>query len=89
MTDREKVIMGLKCLASAADCCSDCPYYRFDCTQKIAQDVLELLKEQETVILCKDCKFWRENTEFCVLWSNVCLAQHVPPDWYCAGGERR
>lgn len=50
MTDREKVIKGLECLSSYEVCYgSDCPYYNFDCTQKIAQDVLELLKEQKGV----------------------------------------
>ena len=51
-------------------------------------DLKEREEETET-IRCEDCKFWRKNTEFCVLWSNVCLAQRVPPDWYCAGAEKR
>ncbi len=50
MADPGKVIKGLKCLSSEEVCYgSDCPYYNFDCTQKIAQDALELLKEQEPV----------------------------------------
>lgn len=48
MTNLEKVIKGLECLSNDEACCGfDCPYYDFNCEEKIAQDVLELLKEQE------------------------------------------
>ena len=45
--------------------------------------------KNEGIVRCKDCKFWRQDTEICGLWSNVSIAQHIPPDWYCAAGERR
>lgn len=55
MADREKVIKGLECLSSAEVCNdSDCPYYDFDCTQKIAYDALELLKEQKPRVYTYD-----------------------------------
>ena len=51
MADREDVIKGLECLSSDEVCYgSDCPHYDFDCTQEIAQDVLNLLKEQEPIV---------------------------------------
>ena len=62
MSDREKVIKGLECLSSAEVCNgSDCPYYDFDCTQKIAYDALELLKEQESRVLTTDELFYMEH----------------------------
>lgn len=54
MIDREKVFDGLKCLADGDACChSDCHYFddrvTTSCFQRMAQDALELLKEQEAV----------------------------------------
>ena len=50
----------------------------------------ELLKEQEAVVRCKDCKYRfvdGDNVRF-----NMCLLNHnkVQPDgWFCADGERK
>lgn len=52
MTDREKAIKGLKCLADENSAChSDCPYFTDReegafCFRKMAHDALELLKAQ-------------------------------------------
>lgn len=97
MIDREKVIRGLECCsAMSGDECRKCPY-EHECRDTdlhygiphLAADAIALLKEQETVVRCKDCKHWRQNTEFCGRWSVGNIAQHTPPDWYCADGERR
>ena len=91
MADREKVIKGLECLSSAEVCNgSDCPYYDFDCTQKIAYDALELLKEQEPVFVgCSDCKHYgyhdmTNQDGFC-----YCMKRHeyLSPDFFCADWE--
>lgn len=81
MPDRGKVINALgRC--NLYGYCEDvgCPYYKSAlCLELLRKDTLELLKEQETVIRCKDCKrhlecdYWIENGD----------------DWYCANGERR
>ena len=55
MTDREKVIKGLECLAQkqapTANSCKDCGYINRPsfaiCVKDIASDALALLKEQE------------------------------------------
>ena len=49
MTDREKVIKGLECLANNCSVCySDCPYYKIpSCFRMISADALALLKAQE------------------------------------------
>lgn len=41
------------------------------------------------LVRCKDCKYWRQNTEFCGRWSVANVAQRTPPDWFCADGRRR
>lgn len=54
MTDREKIIKGLHqhCKGSLFDRCGECPYYvisdeQFSCRDKLLEDVIILLKEQE------------------------------------------
>lgn len=50
--DREKVIKGLKlCEIGTGAMCyeKECPYYRNGCTEGLKDDILALLKEQETV----------------------------------------
>lgn len=52
MPDMEKVIKGLECLITNDVDCDGCPYNEgknFSCLRNIANDALELLKEQEPV----------------------------------------
>lgn len=59
--DREKVIKGLESCLKIPGFCNECPYgkYNYDdqqaypvrgCVEKLRNDTLALLKEQETVI---------------------------------------
>ena len=56
MTDREKVIRGLECLITNDVDCDGCPYINNGyCINAIANDALELLKNQEPEVkLSKD-----------------------------------
>lgn len=47
-----------------------------------AEKILELLKEQEAVVRCRDCKHYM--TIHC-----TCDGCCISDDWYCADGERR
>ncbi len=54
--DKERVIKGLnqRCNGSMFNRCGKCPYYKFasepfECRDKLLEDVLTLLKEQEPV----------------------------------------
>jgi len=47
-------------------------------------DAIALLKEQEAVVRCKDCK--RKNTTACIIY---CIGANPRDDWFCADGERR
>lgn len=73
MPDREKVNKGLHqhCECSLFDRCGECPYYefsdeQFSCRDRLLEDVLLLLKEQEAV------KPEREHSGSGVTWWNVC-----------------
>jgi len=68
-------------------------------TLQTLKDALALLKEQEPVVRCKDCKFGKlcfdadghrliqcTNTKYPT--ANV-ETWPLELDWYCAGGERR
>ena len=55
MPDMEKVVKGLQCCSGTGDCVNSCPYgdvtsFMFECTSLLAQDALELLKEQDARI---------------------------------------
>ena len=88
MLDKEKVIKGLElCEIGSGDRCYEtkCPYYGKGCTESLKNDILELLKEQEAVVRCKDCKFRKG-------WNHCRIAfgsTQTPDDWYCADGERK
>lgn len=64
--DMEKVINGLKCcdFGSYGPCYeNECPYYQsHDCTDELKNDILSMLKEQETEIteLRSMVEFWEE-----------------------------
>ncbi len=90
MPDREKVIKGLaierECVSR--DCNRDCT--RCDLAQdrerllSVYDEALELLKEQETVVRCKDCKHYDTITGICGKGNT-----HGYSDtWSCADGER-
>ena len=41
------------------------------------------------VVICKDCKYWHSNTEFCDIWSCMNVAQRTLSCDYCSRGELR
>lgn len=49
------------------------------------RDALFLLKEQEAVVRCKDCKHYRKDT--CSAGAGIAFPP--PEDWFCADGEKR
>lgn len=98
MPDRKKVMQWLEICVSG--CEEECPYeyenlvYRVECKADLMRDALALLEEQETIIRCKDCKYWLPMNRFypdyhpgrgqCEL---NCWARDS--DWFCADGDRR
>lgn len=71
MPDREKVIKGLEHCFHGQECCGDieCPYYiehlsdsccLEECQENLKEDIIALLKEQETanIYKCQNCGTW-------------------------------
>lgn len=87
MTDREKVLSWLEGLTD-----DDWRMYHSDTeVQNIAKEAFELLKEQEAVVRCRDCKnavCYDDNEVVCThIDSNGSDTHSV--DWFCADGERK
>lgn len=84
MPDRENYI---KVLSNAVKTVKE---FNEDAPIKISleciEDILELLKEQEAVVRCKDCKWFIkpfENEGRCIKHDN----DYHDTDWFCADGE--
>ena len=82
MPDRGKVIKALEvCVNNGFTSCEGCPYDypdRVGC--QAIDDALALLKEQEAVVRCKDCK---HNAQ-----CEIAFGCNGNLEWYCADGER-
>jgi len=104
MHDREKVINGLEMCTHDIpisnnvhkyDFCKKCPYHNGNdefCTNftMLMRDALELLKEQEAVVHCRDCKHsehWYGDKCRCFLWHETGI--DVFNDGFCNYGERK
>ncbi len=86
--DKDSVVSLLGAALVQMHGCGDYTPKDVDELEEAAWKALKLLEEQE-IVRCKDCKYWRQNTQICRLWSVGYVAHHTPPDWYCADGERR
>lgn len=50
---------------------------------------IAVIRKQEELIRCKDCKYWSANTQFCALFSGLCTAHRMPPNGYCSEAKRK
>lgn len=81
MIDREKVIDGLEYMITA---------YAFSAEEaQWLGDAMELLKEQESVVRCKDCKIGTKIKQNGKCTMVMCYEEYHDPYWFCADGERR
>ena len=95
MTDSNRVIYDIeRCICHVPDACRDCSKYHKEaweatrCMESLMADALELLKEQETIVRCKDCKY----CEYPKSEKEWCKKGHLHGNaetWFCADGERR
>ena len=84
MSDRDKVIEALEICAAGTNSCIKCPM-KDKChgvSNAAMVAAIKLLKEQEEVVRCVDCKHYM--TIHC-----NCGGCFISDDWYCADGERR
>lgn len=76
MIDMEKVIKDLEF----------CVNGHFKVELSLATKILAILKEQEAVVRCKDCKHWDADEHDC----NIKIGWFAcGADWFCADGERK
>ena len=104
MVDREKVFDALRnCVTEPK--CKDCPWEdceKFGCKRvtvpvTLLLDTLKVLREQPTIVRCKDCKYAKMTIDgdlckYCELDEdeNGFLREvYRDADWFCADGERR
>jgi len=78
MIDQEKVITALEQVKDEINPVSGSRKARL---RDAVDDAIALLKEQQEIVRCKDCK--RKDTLSCP------KAPVRPDDWFCADGERR
>ena len=55
------------------------------CTRWALEDALELLKEYQQIVRCKDCKHIGDMYKCPVFYSK----EKQPDDWFCADSKRR
>ena len=89
MPDREKTIKSIEdCVYQKIDCVDcrydGCVFKHGDCKRDLLADALELLKEQEAIVRCKDCK--KRNSWEC--WQYFFGRFNIPDEWFCADGEK-
>ena len=90
MPDREKVINAIECCIDGC-LCAECDYEGTEgCWNKVLlTDALALLKEQEAVVRCKDCR-WAEVSDNEHTWCDHVDHEFCHKnDWFCADGERK
>lgn len=94
MPDREKVIKGLETIKQFFGYGLPSTAEMFDSYYGILNDAIALLKEQDAVVRCKDCKYGRKHNVNII----ECMKAHDynlehqefhHENWFCADGERR
>ena len=95
MIDKRQVMYDIeRCISHVPDACRDCSHYTgtvgFECMENLMSDALTLLKEQELVVRCKDCKHRRfhpyEKIPYCGKHS---YGWGWKDDDFCSHAERR
>lgn len=101
-TDLSKIIKGLECCQASMReeepfaMCEECPYNDISlfvdcCRSVLCKDAVELMKKQEEVVHCKDCKYSIDYSATFRVRPYKCEL-HIfsrEADWFCADGERR
>ena len=104
--DLNKLIISVKACAHHPDHdCDSCEYCseNFWCyNDQLIEDFEKVIQEMRTVILCKDCRYFREETHMVSFvedktdyycehkndeWNE--MGRTRGPEWYCADAERK
>ena len=91
MAELEKVIKALEQCREGKPSCDGCPYdiKSAKCLFLLHSDALELLKEQQQIIRCKDCKYGEPWGVLIGCGTTKGFGITHNPDWFCADGERK
>ena len=89
LIDREKVIKAIGGCINDDSFCNKCDYdgcvfQHGSCEKDLLADALALLKEQEAVVRCKDCRHYKDGKCFFTM-----RRYGLKDNWYCADGERK
>lgn len=76
MPDREKVI---KTLTDALTAKENYPLAKAEMSFEFIEMLLELLKDQQEIVRCKDC----------IRYPDCCRLPRNDPNWFCADGNFR
>ena len=58
-------------------------------TDEVVKELKALPSAQPELIRCADCKYWRSNTQFCMMFTEMNVAHRMPEDGFCSLAERR
>ena len=91
MDKLEKVKQGLECCKHDCFTGNNCPYMDNgvgDCNEKLCADALELLKEQQPIVRCKDCRNSKVTKRIEGTYRHCpILCADVDEDFYCGFGK--
>ncbi len=79
--------------------CTECKFSKgrmFTTCRYLMEDAFELLKEQQQIVRCKDCKYctisagkkWRQDFGKSIYECDHKGLCYVEPDWFCADGGK-
>ena len=62
-------------------------------TLDVGVEIANLLREQNRIVYCKDCKYWHESKHLLLKGFGACGQGNgiplKPRVWFCADGERK
>lgn len=91
MPDKEAVIRSLiNCMSDEEECSDKCQYFFMPipngCLFSLMQDAVQLLKNSELVVRCKDCKHGKPSA---CGYGIDCDGRWYDDNGFCSDGERK
>ena len=97
MSELDNIIFGLECIAGKEKWCKDCHFAQPNgsgwpnkCHKAIANKAIELLKEKQPIIRCKDCRNSKVTKRIEGKYRDCpILCADVDEDFYCGFGKAK
>lgn len=91
MTDIKKIIEAVEyCLTNGK--CTECKFSKgrmFATCRYLMEDIFELLKEQQQIVRCKDCKHCDPEDHKCDCGHDIQWQLPRSDNWFCADGKQK